>query len=77
MGPCRHEKIAGRTRCNACQAAYMRTFRTISEGRKTAAAKHEGFLDALRVVRVSFLEAGDTKFDGFAAAEWVRKLGLD
>ena len=77
MVPCRHPKEPGRTQCRECHAAYMRTFRVVSEGRKIAAARREGFMEALHVVRVEFLKAGDTRIDGFAAAEWVRKLGLD
>jgi hypothetical protein len=55
----------------------MRDYRVTSEKQKLTAARKDGFAEALRAVRVAFLQSGDTGFDGFSAAEMVGRLSLD
>jgi hypothetical protein len=70
LGPCRHPRKPGQTRCNSCAAAYFRVYRKTSKARAARQYREEGREEALRSVRVLLLEAGD-----FTAAELVR--GLD
>lgn len=78
MEVCNHSRSPGRTRCNACSAAYMRWLRQVSEPRKVATARREGRDAALREACIMLLEVGDLQITGFKSAEMVRRLiGLD
>jgi hypothetical protein len=80
MQRCTHEKKAGEKKCQECReadAAYMRKYRRITELLAVRKARKEGQEQALRMVRVVLLEAGDRSLNGFTAAELVRSLRLD
>jgi hypothetical protein len=55
----------------------MRDYRKTAELVAVRTARRAGWDLAMKTVRVTLLEAGDTPLTGFSAAELVRQLGWD